>query len=276
MNELIIVKQLPIIEENLLALKQEIEEKADRAIHLVCTEDTVKEIKVVRTDLNKEFAELETQRKFVKDQVMKPYEAFELVYKDCVSEIYKKADKELKTKIDEVEDGLKKEKENKITEYFNEYLQSKGIDFVTYDKASIKVSMSDSLKSLKDKAKAFIDKICEDIDLIKTQQYADEIMVEYENTLNVSTAVTTVSNRRKALELKKEQEAARIEAQAKTVEAVKQIDKIVELAAPVAKPVEILVKEKQYKATFEVQGTLDELKAVKAFLENGGYKYDSK
>lgn len=276
MNELIIVKQLPIIEENLLALKQEIEEKADRAIHLVCTEDTVKEIKVVRTDLNKEFAELETQRKFVKDQVMKPYEAFELVYKDCVSEIYKKADKELKTKIDEVEDGLKKEKENKITEYFNEYLQSNGIDFVTYDKASIKVSMSDSLKSLKDKAKAFIDKICEDIDLIKTQQYADEIMVEYENTLNVSTAVTTVSNRRKALELKKEQEAARIEAQAKTVEAVKQIDKIVELAAPVAKPVEILVKEKQYKATFEVQGTLDELKAVKAFLENGGYKYDSK
>lgn len=276
MNELIIVKQLPIIEENLLALKQEIEEKADRAIHLVCTEDTVKEIKVVRTDLNKEFAELETQRKFVKDQVMKPYEAFELVYKDCVSEIYKKADKDLKTKIDEVEDGLKKEKENKITEYFNEYLQSNGIDFVTYDKASIKVSMSDSLKSLKDKAKAFIDKICEDIDLIKTQQYADEIMVEYENTLNVSTAVTTVSNRRKALELKKEQEAARIEAQAKTVEAVKQIDKIVELAAPVAKPVEILVKEKQYKATFEVQGTLDELKAVKAFLENGGYKYDSK
>ncbi len=119
MNELIIVKQLPIIEEHLLALKQEIEEKADRAMNLVCTEDTVKEIKVVRTDLTKEFAELEDQRKFVKTKVMEPYEAFEKVYKDCVSEIYKKADKDLKTKIDEVEDGLKKEKENTVTEYYN-------------------------------------------------------------------------------------------------------------------------------------------------------------
>lgn len=276
MNELIIVKQLPIIEEHLLALKQEIEEKADRAMNLVCTEDTVKEIKVVRTDLTKEFAELEDQRKFVKTKVMEPYEAFEKVYKDCVSEIYKKADKDLKTKIDEVEDGLKKEKENKVIEYFNEYLQSKDVDFVTYDKAGIKVGLNDSMKSLKDKAKAFIDKICEDIALIKTQQYADEIMVEYEKMLNVSIAVTTVANRKKALEAKKEQEAAKVEVQAKTVETVKQIDKIVELAAPVAKPVAAPVKEKQYKATFEVQGTLDELKAVKAFLEDGGYKYVSK
>ena len=80
MNELIIVKQLPVIEEHLLALKAEIEEKTARAMNLVCTEDTVKEIKGVRSDLNKEFAELETQRKFVKEQVMKPYEAFESIY----------------------------------------------------------------------------------------------------------------------------------------------------------------------------------------------------
>ncbi len=155
---------------------------------------------------------------------------------------------------------------------------------MTYDKAGIQVALNASMKSLKDKAKAFIDKICEDIALIKTQQYADEIMVEYEKMLNVSIAVTTVANRKKALEAKKEQEAAKVEVQAKTVETVKQIDKIVELAAPVAKPVAAPVakpvaapvKEKQYKATFEVQGTLDELKAVKAFLEDGGYKYVSK
>ena len=163
MNELIIVKQLPVIEEHLLALKAEIEEKTARAMNLVCTEDTVKEIKGVRSDLNKEFTELETQRKFVKEQVMKPYEAFESIYKDCVSNIYKKADTDLKSKIDEVEEGLKKEKSEKVVEYFNEYLQSKEIDFVTFESAGIKVGMSDSLKSLKDQAKKFIDKICEDI-----------------------------------------------------------------------------------------------------------------
>lgn len=273
MNELIIVKQLPIIEEHLLALKAEIEEKADRAMHLVCTEETVKEIKVVRTDLNKEFAELETQRKFVKDQVMKPYEAFESIYKDCVSNIYKKADGDLKSKIDEVEKGLKNEKFTEILRYFNEYKQSNGIDnFVTFDSSGIKIGLSDSMKSLKEKAKSFVDKICEDIALIKTQEYADEIMVEYERSLNVSQAVTAVSSRKKALEDRKAQEDAKAEAQRKTEEHVAQVEKVVELAAPVSKPVE----EKKYKAVFEVTGTLNELKAVKAFLENGGYHYDSK
>lgn len=272
MNELIIVKQLPVIEEHLLALKAEIEEKTARAMKLVCTEDTVKEIKGVRSDLNKEFTELETQRKFVKEQVMKPYEAFESIYKDCVSNIYKKADIDLKSKIDEVEEGLKKEKSEKVVEYFNEYLQSKGIDFVTFESAGIKVGMSDSLKSLKDQAKKFIDKICEDIELIKTQQYADEIMVEYEKSLNVSQAVTTVTSRKKALEARKEQEAARVEAQQKVEEQVKEIDKIVELSAPVAKPIE----EKQYKAIFEVTGTLGQLKSLKAYMENDGIKYVAK
>lgn len=272
MNELIIVKQLPIIEENLKALKDEIEMKASRAMNLVCTEDTVKEVKAVRTDLNKEFTELEKQRIMVKAKVLEPYEAFEKVYKDCVSEIYKKADKDLKSKIDEIEDGLRKEKEEKVIEYFIEYRDSKSIDFVDFNKIGVKVGLSDSLKSLKDKAKAFVDKICEDLDLIKTQEHKEEILVEYEKTLNASQAITTVVARHKALEAMQEKVANAEIIEAKEQERVAEVEKVVELSAPIEKPVEKPV-EKQYKAVFEVIGTLDQLKAVKAFMDEKGVNY---
>jgi hypothetical protein len=270
MNELIIVKQLPIIEENLMALKAEIEEKADRAMNLVCTEDTVKDIKAVRSDLTKEFAELETQRKFVKEQVMKPYEAFESIYKECVSNIYKKADGDLKAKIDEVEESLKAEKREAVVGYFYEYAETNGIDFATFEEANIKVGLSDSMKSLKDKAKASIDKIVEDIALIKTQEYADEIMVEYESCLNASRAITAVVFRHKALDSMVVKTKAQAEAEQAQQEAEKKVEQV--LSAPIAKPIE----EKQYKSTFEVTGTLDELKSIKAFMENNSIVYLTK
>jgi hypothetical protein len=276
MNELIIVKQLPVIEENLKALKDEIETKASRAMNLVCTEDTVKEVKSVRADLNKEFTELEEQRKLVKAKVLEPYEAFEKVYKDCVSEIYKKADKDLKSKIDEVEDGLRKEKEEKVIEYFVEYQESRGIDFVTFGQANIKVGLSDSLKSLKDKSKAFIDKICEDLDLIKTQEHKEEILVEYEKTLNASQAITTVVARHKALEAMQEKVAQAEVVEAKEQERVAEVEKVAELSAPIEKPIDKHEWEKKYKARFEVIGRLDQLKAVKDFMEANGIQYLTK
>ena len=273
MQELIIVKQLPVIEENLKALKAEVEAKANRAKSLVVTEESVKEVKGIRADLNKEFAELENQRKLVKAKVLEPYEAFEKVYKECVADSYKAADKTLKDKVDEVEDGLRKEKTSAVVEYFNEYRESKGIDFVYFDMANIKVGLSDSLKSLKDQAKAFVDKVCDDLELIKTQEYQAEIFVEYKSSLNVSQAITTVANRKKALQEVEERKQKQSEAEVVRRQKVEEIDKIVELSAPVAEPV---IEEKKFKATFEVKGTIDQLKGLKAYMEREGIEYVSR
>ena len=64
-EDLIIVKQLPIIEEKLKGLSKEIDEKVKNALALVCSDETVKEVKKVRADLNADFKELETQSKMV-------------------------------------------------------------------------------------------------------------------------------------------------------------------------------------------------------------------
>lgn len=275
-KEMIAVKQLPIIVEQLQQVKAEVAAKVDFALRLVCTEDTVKDVKKVRSELNKELAEYEASRKAVKKAILTPYEQFEVVYKDCVSDTYKKADTELKRKIDSVENELKAQKAAEVKAYFDEYLQSKGIDFVTFESAHINVTLSASMKSLKKQAKAFIDKIACDLALIDTQEHKDEILYEYKQSLNVSNAITTVANRYKAIEEAKAREEERKAREQAEAEATAKVESVVEAVAPptvepIAPPVE---EEKTYTLKFTVRGTMQQLKALKEFLNNGGYDYE--
>ena len=199
MQELIVVKQLPQIEEHLKELSAEIDKKVENAKSLVCTDENVKAIKQVRADLNKEFKEVEQQRKVVKEQILAPYMQFEEIYKTYISDKYKSADNDLKTKIDLTENELKAKKEQEIKDYFEEYKTVNNIDFITYGQAKINVTLSASMKSLKEQAKQFIDKIVDDLKLIETQEHKAEILVEYKQILNVSNAITSVTNRFKAI-----------------------------------------------------------------------------
>lgn len=283
MENLIIIKQLPIIEEQLKAMSIEIDEKVEFAKSLVCTEDTVKEIKKTRAELNSDFKNLEEKRKEVKMAVLQPYNDFEATYKMYVSDKYNTADKDLKTKIDDVENQLKEDKTAEIKAFFEEYRISNNIDFVKYENAGINVTLSASIKSLKEQAKSFIDRITDDLALIDTQEHKAEIMVEYKKTLNCSQAITTVTSRLKAIEEQKQQEIERqqrIEEEKKVVEKVEIIVPVVEeIKAPVVEetPVQSAPSqesEKVYEIAFKVVATMEKLKALKSFLNEGGYKYE--
>lgn len=273
MQELIIVKQLPQIEEHLKELSAEIDKKVENAKSLVCTDENVKSIKQVRADLNKEFKEVEQQRKVVKEQILAPYMQFEEIYKTYISDKYKSADNDLKTKIVSIENELKVKKEQEVKDYFEEYKTANNIDFVTYDQARINVTLSASMKSLKEQIKHFIDQIIDDLNLIETQEYRAEILVEYKQTLNVSQAITSVTNRFKAIEEEKKKIEQEKELQKFVVDTAKESDKYSEqtiLKAPVIeeKAEEILTLK------FTVKGTRTKLKELKQFLENGGYDYE--
>jgi len=235
-NEIIVVRQLPVIEEQLLTIKAEIERRVEEALSLKCTEETVKQVKTVRAALSKDFAALEEKRKEVKGKIMDPYERFEAIYKDCVTNIFKPADCQLARKILEVEEGLKAQKSKEIIEYFNELCQAKGIDFVTYEQVGAPVTLSASKKSLKDKVKAFLDKVSDDLVMIGTQEYSAEILVEYKQTINVSQAIMTVTNRNKAIEWERAQAEAARAAREQQAASVRLVEEVIaeqrELSAP--------------------------------------------
>lgn len=314
MQDLIVVKQLLQIEEHLKELSLEVEQKVENAKSLVCTEENVTTIKQIRASLNKEFKEVENQRKIVKEQILAPYMQFEEIYKMYISDKYKSADNDLKEKIDSTENELKNIKEQEIKDYFEEYKKANNIDFVTYSQARINVTLSASRKSLKEQAKQFIDKIVDDLKLIDTQEHKAEILVEYKQSLNVSQAITSVTNRFKAIEeeKKKQEELKRKqleEAQRRADESIrvqteatrqalenfipKSEEKVVhiemdknheitqkgyeQLENVFNKPLEKPREEKQEEILtlrFTVRGTRTKLKELKQFLENGGYDYE--
>ena len=286
MQDLIVVKQLPQIEEHLKELSLEVDKKVEKTKGLVCTEENVKTIKQIRADLNKEFKEVEVQRKIVKEQILAPYMQFEEIYKTYISDKYKSADSDLKAKIDLTENELKTKKEQEIKDYFEEYKNANKVDFIKYGQAKINVTLSASMKSLKEQAKAIIDKIVDDLKLIETQEHKAEILVEYKQSLNVSNAITTVTNRFKAIEEEKKrqeqlkqrqlEEAQRIAEQnikMQEEETKRTLDNFVVpevLQAPV-------IEEKQEEILtlkFAVRGTRKKLKELKQFLESGGYDYE--
>jgi len=288
-GDLIVVKQLPVIEDQLVAVKKNIEERVAMALSLVCTEDTYKDIKRVRSDLNKEYKELEAKRIEVKKAVMAPYEKFEGVYKECAGDLYKRADMQLKAKIDEVEAGLKKQKEEDLAKYFAEYRTSVGLaeDFVGLEASGIRVGLTDSKTALRKKAAEFLDRIASDLQVIKTLEHQDEVLSEYRRNYNLSGAMLTVDSRHKAIEEEKarrEALMARMEAEKAAAEAAaqaaqeaiqqEQISAPEAVQAPVAMPdPETSVPQvKIYEVTFTVRGTKEQLVALKQFMNEGGYE----
>jgi len=280
-ENLIVIKQLPQIEEHLKDLSSEIDVKVNNAKKLVCTEETVKTVKQVRADLTKDFKNLEEQRKTVKEQILAPYMQFEEVYKTYVSNKYKEADIDLKQKIDSTENELKKQKEQEIKDYFEEYKTANNIDFINFEQANINITLTASKKSLKEQAKAFIDKIKDDLNLIETQECKEEILVEYKQTLNISRAIQDVANRHKLLEeekkrqeelkskqLEETQRQADMSIKKQEVATKNALDNFVMEAPKVAEQEEILTLK------FKVRGTKSKLRELKKFLEDGGYDYE--
>lgn len=279
-GELITVTQLPIIVEQLQTIKTKIEEQVKNVLSLECTDETVKEIKSLRAGLTKDFNSLEERRKIVKKTVMEPYDKFELIYRDCVTNIYTDADKTLKKQIDEVENVIKDKKRSEVRKYFNEYRQSKNIDFVSFENAGLNITLSVGVKKLKEQAQSFIDKICDDLTLIDTQEHKDEILYHYKKAdsqtfLNPSRAITLVAEKVKAIEDAKRQEEQNKETIIVKQETIEKVNEVLSAPKVEAFTSENAEPENQFlKLQFTVWGTMEQLKSLKDFLIKGGYKYE--
>ncbi len=288
-GQVITIKQLPIIEERLQLIKAEIDAKTQHVLALDCNDATVKAIKSLRADLNKDFSELEEKRKEVKRAVMSPYERFEEVYTECVTNIYKQTDAILKGRIAIVENAIKANKEKEIRAYYDEYAESLGIDFVPYEKSGITVTLSASTKKLKEQAAAYLDRIADELKLIGTQpqELQPEILVEYKRTVNVAYSIQTVIERKKAIEEEAERARQQAEQQAIYEAAEARVDEAVESYGEeqqeaIAPPTVAEAQEqpvKLYRAAFAVYGSFEGVKLVKNFLandflKNGGKKYE--
>lgn len=264
-KDLIVIEQLPVIVTKLKGISKDIKAKVDEALSLVCTEDTVKTVKAYRAELNKDKAEIEALRKEIKAKVLAPYEEFEEIYKKNITDIYAEADKQLKEKIDSVENEIKAEKESKLRAYFEELKQAEKIDFIVFEDAHINITLSASEKSLKDAAWAFVNRVADELRIIESQDFKDEILYEYKKSLRLSEAIITVTERHRELDKKETVSETEIVEQAEEV-------KTEEADKPLTAPT--VIDEKEYPMTFTVKATRAKLKKIKEFLEKEGIYYE--
>lgn len=280
-NELIRVVQLPVIEEQLRAMKEQVDQKVADALSLVCTDETLSTVKDVRASLNKDFKALEEQRKAVKKAVMGPYEAFEKVYKECVSDAFNHADYELKAKIADVENAIKGACEEEMRTYFSELAAAEHVEWLKYEWAGIKVDMASARQKshakLREQIAAFVVRVSQDVTTISGMEDAEEIMAEYRQCLDLGRSIGTVQERHQRIEEERraaEERNAAIEAQQAAVEKVDAVAPPTVLEPPVAAPVAQQVEEKIYKCSFTVRASKAQLRKLKEFLNQEGIRYE--
>lgn len=276
-NSLIVVKQLPVIEQQLLMVKQKIESRVQEALSLECTVETVKDIKKVRAELNKEFKEFEMRRKAVKELIMKPYDEFDRYYKDCITEQYKKADIQIRDRIASVESSLLSDKYDKIKAYYDECVKSVGLEWIPFEIALPSITLSASVKSLQKTVKEFIDKVNSDIKLIHTMQNSDEIMVEYKKNYDVSLSTQIVLERKAEIENEKQFAIQAEQREIANNQVIKKVEETVEETEPLTAPavVKEVQSEPEYPCRFKVTGTIAQLKALKEYMIAENLKFET-
>ena len=293
--QLIVLRQIPVIEDKLLEYKATIESRVSAAVAAAMDADSIDEVKRVRAELRKEAETVDNMRKAIKQEAEKPIKALDATFKTCATNAYAQADKILKEYIDNGENALKNACENGLRDLFAELTTAHHLPWLKYEWAGIRVSLTDAKaktqppKKLAVQVTDFVERVAQDVAMIGGMPDAAEIMTEYRQTLNAPGAIQTVKLRHQRIAEEQAEAARRAEirrqeeeAAARVAEIAQQMEEPVQqvmgfqpaapVAAPVVEPVAPAAPE-TYTVKFAVSGTLGQLRSLKSFLESGGYEY---
>lgn len=275
---------IPQAIENMQYLRQELAARLDYYKGVIVTEDTIKDAKADRANLNKLKIAIDDQRKEVKRQTMALYEPLE---KEC---------KELLSMIDEpigvIDSQLKAFDEQKkaakyqaLTEFF---AKVNTLDFVKIEHVLNPkwANATAKLDALKDEMSGNIQRIADDYADIK-KLYAESplltaILQRFEQTRDKGAALAyaaEIDRREKAEQERREREAAekacREQEQREVEQIQRQPDEVImhPTIAPTPTPAEP-APEPVGQATFRVVGTRSQLRALAAYMRENGIKYE--
>lgn len=292
MNEIAIVEQLPVINEKIKEVGEQLTKRLKKLNldKLVCNDETRKEIKNLRTELGKELKSFEEQRKNIKAKINEPYEVFNQIYEKEIKEKYQNADLILKNKIDLVEIEIKNNAKILAVEFFEEYKKSKSNiedNYIKFDELNLQIGL-DALtekgtlvKKYKDAISSKLDEVERDIETINTMEHNNEILVEYLKHKNLSLAIKEVNDRHFVLEQVRERQELAKERRIEEEKIVERVEEV--LSAPVEEVPEGQMtiddfsdnekteSEEEFEMTFTVKGTLTKLKELKEYLIREGF-----
>lgn len=264
-------------------LKTAIAAKMEDYKGLVFTEETIKEGKKDRADLNKLRTAIDNERKRVKKLCMDPYNKFEQQVKEVLGLIDEPI-RLIDAQIKEVDLAKKEEKSVEIQKLFETIgFQS----FVTldmiWDEKWLNVTVS--LAKIEEQMKSIMYQIGDAVLTIhKLPEFSFEAMEIYKKTLNLSQAI---AEGQRLADIQKRKEEARIAQEKAEEERRKAEEKKVAQEEPeqVLPPVtkeensEVLIKEESEKTEpvlqldFRVWGTREQLLALRNYMNENHLRF---
>lgn len=265
------IKGISTIENNIRKVKDYAIQTKEYYAGITFTAETKEDAEKEKADINKFKKQVEDFRKQIVAKYNEPIKLFEDTAKETeklLKETYDLINVQVKA-FDE--EQLEKVKE-KVESYFNEYAQSKNVNFVNFSQMNISItkglltSTGNLTKKIQEQINEFVDRCSKDVELINTLEHKEEILIEYKKTLKSAESIALVMDRYKQLEEMKQEKESTKEQIINDEEMLKKIDS---LSAPkIEKQDEIL------ELSFKVRGTKTKLKELKIFLDDGGYDYE--
>ena len=267
-NDIVRIETMPKVFSQLEKIGTFIDEQTKDIDKLECTEENKQEVKKRRTEINNALKILEDKRKEIKTSLLEPYETFNQKYEyECKSKLQNASDL-LKSKIDTIEDSQRKQKEEELKLFFTEWQRNYHLDFVSFDDMRLNITITASLKSLKEEIKDKLEKIYNDIEIINNEDNKDELLLEYRNNeYDYQKAKLTLIERKKQLEEIKQQqeEKTNIEQQEQ-----KQEEKVEEIIAPK----EIIEDDEILEVSFTIKASKDKIIKLKDFMKELEIEYE--
>lgn len=264
------VKGLSTIEEN---MKEALNFAVDLRSYyqgLIFQEEDIKLAKEEKANVNKLKAKIDNIRKEITKEYNKPLENFISISKEVVSTLSETYDF-INNQVNSFELTKLEEKVSKLKDFFNEHLEFEIpalIDYISFEKSGINVTLSASMKSLKDQILEFISRLQSEMALIELEQYRDEIFNEYIKDFNFARAKLEILNRKMELD-KIAQDRLKLE------ELEKEEEKIIEKVDEVIMPKEVedtIYFSKMSMTLYDVSNV--QLKELQKWLEERGIKYE--
>lgn len=270
-DELIKVESLPKIFYQLEMIGSEVDKALDGIENMECTDENKSEVKKRKQEITAFKNVMETRRKEIKAQILEKYDEFNKKYELEVKSKLENAENILKEKYTKIEQEQLDKKREEIQLFAVEHIKANELqDIITYDDINLNITLSVSMKSLKEQVLNFCETIKNDLKLIEMEEYKDEILIEYKKNLMFAKSKMVVVERHKQLEeLAKKQELVEEHKEIKKLNDENQ-DEIVEIVS-----VESTIENNNLiTIKFSVTGTIEQMRKLKQFLKDENIKYN--
>lgn len=268
------------IEFNFETLKGELQERLAYYNNLTVSEDSIKEAKADRAKLNKLRTAIDTRRKDIKKEFLKPYNDFEGKIKE-LTVLIDEPIHAIDTQLDTYEEKRKEAKMAKIKEAYEEYIDPIIEGIIPLERIMDQkwLNSTTSMKKVQEDLEAWNDRVNADLLAMDTvePEYQASVKEKYIATLSVAQALAHRDQLKAAQEAFRAREAekkAKEEQQA--IEDAKRAAEVKSEPQPEPEPqpeaMEI-PEERIYSLKLEFRVTREQARALREFIDQNHILY---